>query len=506
MPEVQVTSNVKYHVDMQYICKAFGGVKALQDVCIQIMPGEIHALVGENGAGKSTLMKILSGAYTRDSGDILLKGEKVHINSPKDGINHGISVIYQEFALVGSLTVAENIFIDKLSDKGKLINWKKLHERARNVLDSLGFGNIPAGKQVSELSVAHQQVVEICKALARESSVLILDEPTAVLANSEVEQLFNLLKELRDKGVSIIYISHRLEEIFRLSDRITVMKDGTYVGTYETAAMDEQKLVSLMIGRTLESYFPPRESNIGAPIFKVENINAGRAVKNVSFEVRQGEVLGVAGLVGSGRTETMRAIFGADQRDSGKIFLDGKQIKITSPESAVKQGVGLLPEDRKAHGVLLKMPIRNNITLTRMKSFTGPFGIINKKQETDYINEMVKKLAIKIGSTENSADSLSGGNQQKVAIAKLLASDSKVLILDEPTRGVDVGAKIEIYKIINELVAQNYAVIMISSEMMEIIGMCDRAIVMRNGGIAGELTKDELTEQNLINYSMGVNV
>ena len=450
MPEVQVASNVQYQVDMQNISKAFGGVQALQNVCIQIRSGEIHALVGENGAGKSTLMKILSGAYVKDSGDIYICGNKSSINSPKDGIRNGISVIYQEFALIGSLTVAENIFIDNLSGNGRLINWKKLNEKAQNVLASLGFGSIPANKIVSELSVAHQQVVEICKALARESSVLILDEPTAVLASNEVEQLFKLLKELRAKGVSIIYISHRLEEIFQLSDRITVMKDGGYVGTYETSSIDQKQLVSLMIGRTLESYFPNREPRIGKPVFRVENINAGRAVKDVSFEVREGEVLGISGLVGSGRTETMRAIFGADPLDSGRIYLDGKQIRIKTPISAVRHGIGMLPEDRKAHGVLLKMSIRMNITLTRLKSFTGLFNIINRKKETEYINEMVSKLAIKVGSAENPAFSLSGGNQQKVAIAKLLASDTRVLILDEPTRGVDVGAKIEIYKIINE--------------------------------------------------------
>ncbi|NLT15311.1 MAG: sugar ABC transporter ATP-binding protein [Clostridiales bacterium] len=499
-------ADIQYHVDMQNICKIFGGVKALQNVSIQIKSGEIHALVGENGAGKSTLMKILSGAYVRDSGDIYLDGKKVAINNPKDGIGHGISVIYQEFALIGSLTVAENIFIDKLNDKGKLINWKILREKATNVLSSLGFSNIPANKIVSELSVAHQQVVEICKALARESSVLILDEPTAVLASSEVEQLFKLLKDLRSKDVAIVYISHRLEEIFRLSDRITVMKDGCCVGTYDTPSMDEKKLVSLMIGRTLESYFPAREPNIGETVFKVENIKSGKAVRDVSFEVREGEVLGISGLVGSGRTETMRAIFGADPLEGGKIFLNGKAIKIKSPMSAVRQGIGMLPEDRKAHGVLLKMPIRTNITLTRLKAFTGPFNVISKKKETIYINDMVQKLAIKAGSVENNTNSLSGGNQQKIAIAKLLASDCKVLILDEPTRGVDVGAKIEIYKIINSLVAQKYAVIMISSEMMEVIGMCDRVMVMRSGSMVGELQKNELTEQNLINYSMGVNV
>ncbi len=498
-------SGEQYHVDMVDICKTFGGVKACQNVSLRVKSGEIHALVGENGAGKSTLMKILSGAYIRDSGDIYIEGNRVSISNPKDGIDKGISVIYQEFALINSLTVAENIFIDNLCDKGRLINWKKLREKAKNVLESLGFGNIPANKIVSELSVAHQQVVEICKALARESSVLILDEPTAVLASSEVEQLFKLLRELRAKGVAIIYISHRLEEIFRLCDRITVMKDGQYVGTYEASELDDKKLVSLMIGRTLESYFPERVPHIGQTVMEVENICSGKAVRNVSFKVHAGEVLGIAGLVGAGRTETLRAVFGADPMDSGRVYLNGRQIKIKSPASAVKQGIGMLPEDRKAHGVLLKMPIRTNITLTRLKSFKGPLSIISKKKETEYVNEIVGKLSIKAASIDANVNSLSGGNQQKVAIAKLLASDCKVLILDEPTRGVDVGAKIEIYKIINSLVDQNYAVIMISSEMMEIIGMCDRAVVIKGGSVAGELGKDELTEQNLINYSMGVN-
>ncbi len=498
MPDAQ------YHVDMTNICKAFGGVKACRNVSLRVRAGEIHALVGENGAGKSTLMKILSGAYVKDSGDIYINGQKVSISSPKDGLDRGISIIYQEFALINSLTVAENIFIDKLSDKGRVINWKKLREKARNVLESLGFGSIPVNKIVSELSVAHQQVVEICKALARESSVLILDEPTSVLASSEVAQLFKLLEGLKQKGVAVIYISHRLEEIFKLCDTITVMKDGEYVGTYEAAELDEKRLVSLMIGRTLESYFPEREPRIGAPVFRVESLCAGKAVQNVSFEVRAGEVLGISGLVGAGRTETLRAVFGADPQESGRILLNGKPIKIKSPQSAVRHGIGMLPEDRKAHGVLLNMPVRTNITLTRLKSFTGIFNIINKKEETEYVNDITAKLSVKAASIDDNVSSLSGGNQQKVAIAKLLASDCKVLILDEPTRGVDVGAKIEIYKIINSLVALDYAVIMISSEMMEVIGMCDRAVVMRNGRVEGELQKNELTEQNLIHYSMGV--
>jgi len=506
MPEYPEPETAENKLDMQNISKTFGGVKALHDVSFQVRYGEIHALVGENGAGKSTLMKVLSGALHRDSGEIYIDGKNARIHSPKDGLDMGISVIYQEFALFGSLTVAENIFIDRLTEKGKLINWKRLQQNASHVLESLGFGNISASKTVSQLSVAHQQVVEICKALAHESSILVLDEPTAVLAASEAEHLFSLLETLRKKGVSIIYISHRLDEVFRLADRITVMKDGQYVCTRDASEIDKDQLVSLMIGRTLESYFPHREPNIGDTIFKVENINRGRVVNDVSFEVHEGEILGISGLVGSGRTETVRAIFGADQRDSGKIFLEGKQVHIKSPQSAVKHGVGLLPEDRKAHGVLLNLPIRHNIALTRLKALSGIFSMIVKKKETAYINEMVDKLTIKVGSIEHETSSLSGGNQQKVAIAKLLASDCRIVIFDEPTRGVDVGAKIEIYKIMNTLVAQNYAVIMISSEMMEIIGMCDRVIVMREGTVTGELNKDEITEQNLINYSMGVGV
>ena len=502
----QAAPDAQYRVEMHNINKTFGGVRALCDVSFQVKPGEVHALVGENGAGKSTLMKILSGAVSGDSGDVYINGKKAHITSPKEGISNGISVIYQEFALISSLSVAENIFIDTLTDEKKLINWKKLRQRAKTALESLGFGNIPVNKTVAQLSVAHQQVVEICKALAHETSILVLDEPTSVLATSEVDQLFKLLIALREKGVSIIYISHRLEEIFQLADRITVMKDGQNVSTCNASDIDKDQLVKLMIGRTLESYFPARQPEIGRTIFKVENICRGSVVNNVSFDVSEGEVLGIAGLVGSGRTETVRAIIGADPKDSGNVYLDGRPLKIKTPKKAVQQGIGLLPEDRKAHGVLLNLPIRHNITLTRLKEFEGPLNVIRKKKETGYIGGTVDKLAIKAGSIENYVSSLSGGNQQKVAIAKLLAADCRVIIFDEPTRGVDVGAKIEIYKIINTLVAQKYAVIIISSEMMEIIGMCDRVIVMREGSVVGELPREELTEENLIKYSMGVSV
>lgn len=385
-----------------------------------------------------------------------------------------------------------------------MIDWKQLNKRAEKLLEKLGFGNIDVNIIVSELSVAHQQVVEICKAISRNSFILVLDEPTSVLTSNEVEQLFELLLALKENGVSIIYISHRLEEVFRISDRITVLKDGTFVATVDTASINEKQLVNMMIGRELRDFFPPRNATIGEPILEVKGINCGNSVKDISFRVNEGEVLGIGGLVGSGRTETARAIFGADKKDSGKVYLFGKPVNIKSPRNAIKLGIGLLPEDRKRHGVLLELPIRYNTTLSSLEDFCGPLAWINKQKEIDFLNKMVQMLAIKAASIEDNVSSLSGGNQQKVAISKLLASDCKVLILDEPTRGVDVGAKIEIYKIINSLAEKGCAIIIISSEMTEIIGMCDRALIMREGSIVGELKKDALTEQNFIKYSMGV--
>lgn len=495
-----------YKVDMKGISKNFGGVKALQSVNFNVKSGEIHALVGENGAGKSTLMNILAGAVQKDEGEILIDGVKVDITSPKEGIANGISVIYQELALVGAMTVAENIFIDEYREGSKVINWLSLRKRAKGYLKRLGFEDqIDVDARTQDLSIAHQQVVEICKALARQSSVLVLDEPTSVLATSEVERLLQLLKELRDQGVAIIYISHRLDEIFKISDRITVLKDGKYVGTVDTSSIDQEQLVNMMIGRTLESYYPQRdEVKIGKTIMRVEGIRSGARVKDVSFEVREGEILGFSGLVGSGRTEAVKAIIGAADLDGGNIYIDGKKVNIRSPREAVKMGIGLLPEDRKTEGVILNLPIRNNITLGTLKNMSNALGWINNKKENSFLSKMIKQLDIKLRNVDDPVSSLSGGNQQKVSIAKMLALGCKVLILDEPTRGVDVGAKVEIFKIINDLVKQNYAVVMISSEMTEIIGMCDRVVVFREGRTVGELSKDEITEHNLINYAMGV--
>ena len=497
----------EYQIEMHGITKIYDGVNVLTNVDFNVKRGEIHALMGENGAGKSTLIKILAGARCPDGGEIFINGEKVKILNPKSGINHGISVIYQEFELVGDLSVAENIFLDEFRKGSQWVNWSDKRKRARAYLEELGFGEINENAKVRDLSVAFQQVIEICKALSRNSSTLVLDEPTSVLTTTEVEKLFVLIKSLKEKGVAIIYISHRLEEVFELSDRITVLRDGELVGTVETSAIDKQKLVNMMIGRELQTFFPKRVSNIGKMVLKVEHVRAGKLVKDVSFSVNEGEVLGISGLVGAGRTEAFRAIVGADKLDGGHVYMNDKEIKIKTPKDAIKHGIGLLAEDRKCEGLLINLSIRMNLTLPCLKNISGTLGFINKRKEHEYVDEMVKKLNILLRGTtvEYNVSNLSGGNRQKVAIAKLLSSNCKVLILDEPTRGVDVGAKIEIFNIINSLVAQGYAVVMISSEMAEIIGMCDRVVVVKDGETVGELGKDELSEQNVINYIMGVN-
>lgn len=494
----------KYKVELLDIKKAFGGVQALKNGRLQVKPGEIHGLVGENGAGKSTLIKVLSGAHRLDAGQILLDGQAVNIHSPKDSIEKGVAVIYQEFMLAPHLTVAENIFIDHLTQKKGIINWRSLSKEARTLLDALGFGTIKPTTLVGDIPVAHQQVVEICKALSRDAKILVLDEPTAVLTFAEIEKLFILLNQLKNDGVSIIYISHRLEEIFTLCDRVTIMKDGEYMDTVLTSEIDKEGLVSKMIGRSMTEMFPKREAVIGDVVFEAKNVCAGKMVNDVSFKLRSGEVLGFAGLVGAGRTETMRAIFGADVMEKGEIIYYGKKTRFKSPKQAVKNGFGLLPEDRKKQGVLLEQSIRVNATLAAIHKGKNKLGIFDARKEKTFVKDVLAQLSTKYNSTEDNAASLSGGNQQKVALSKWLAADCKVIVLDEPTRGVDVGAKVEIYRNINDLAAKGVSIIMISSEMPELIGMCDRVMVMRFGGVVGELQKDELNESNLIALEMGV--
>lgn len=494
----------KYMLEMRHITKRFGGVKALTDVNLLVKKGEVHALVGENGAGKSTLMKILSGAYQMDEGEIILDGERAIMQSPKDAKNLGVTVIYQEFMLAPDLTVAENIYIDKLSAEKFIINWKELRKKTKEELTRLGFDTIDPNAKVGSLSVAYQQVVEICKCLTRNMKVLVLDEPTAVLTFSEIEKLFGIINKLKTEGISIIYISHRLEEIFQLSDRITVLKDGCFVDTVETKSIDKEQLVTMMVGREFTRMFPKRECKIGQEVLRVSDLNAGHQVKNVSFKINAGEVLGFSGLVGSGRTETMRAIFGIDKKESGEILYLGKRVNFKDPYDSVQNGFGMLPEDRKKQGLMLEQSIRINTTLASMRKAANSWGFINHKKEKEYVEKLLESISAKYNSEEDNVNSLSGGNQQKIAFAKWISADCKCIVFDEPTRGVDVGAKTEIYKIINTLAEKGVAVIVISSEMQEIIGLCDRAIIMRQGEVTGELMKSELDENNLIKYAMGI--
>lgn len=491
-------------VEMLDISKKFGGISALDSARFSARAGEIHALMGENGAGKSTLMKILSGAYVRDAGGVSLNGQTVDIRKPGDALKLGISIIYQEFALAAHLSVAENICIDDLGKSKGFVQWTDMRRKARAILDELGFHDIDVRQPVGSLPVAYQQAVEICKALSRNARVLIFDEPTAVLTSHEVEKLFRILDELRRKGVCIVYVSHRMDEIFRICDRATVLKDGKTVGTLDLADVTECSLIEMMIGRELSDLFPARQARIGNVLLKVEHLCSGRLVRDVSFEVRAGEVLGFCGLVGAGRTETMRAIFGADRTTSGALYLDGRQIRNRTPRDAIANGIGLLPEDRKQQGVLLEMSIRVNGALRPNSPYTGRMGWIANGREAQGIEALRKQLAVKTHSIEQLVGDLSGGNQQKVALMKWVDAGCRVLILDEPTRGVDVGAKTEIYRVINDLAEQGVAIIMVSSEMIEIIGMCDRVLVMREGAIAGELAGERIKEQAMICLAMGV--
>jgi ribose transport system ATP-binding protein len=490
-------------VELRNISKSFGGIAALKNVTFKVLPGEIHALVGENGAGKSTLMKILSGAYTKDMGQIFIDDKEVQIRNTHDSKKLGIGIIYQEFSLVPELSVAENIFLNKLGVTGFWMKWGNLKKRADELITSIGFSITPSLK-AGDLSIAQQQIVEIAKALSEQVKVLILDEPSAVLGPQEIQKLFDTLKKLKKESVAIIYISHHLSEIFQIADRITVLKDGTSSGSVPVSETDRDSVIRLMLGRSIDTMYPQRESIIGEEVFKAVNISLGEKVKDVSLGVNKGEILGIAGLVGSGRSETLRAIFAADKREKGRIFLSGKELQIRSPGKAVKMGIGMVPEDRKQHGVILSLPVKENISLTDYKAITDHLGFIKAKKESINTIDLIRRLTIKAENENQEVGKLSGGNQQKVAVAKWLNRDCRVMIIDEPTRGVDIGAKVEIYNLINELAQKGVAIIVISSETSELMGICDRIIVMRKGQIRGELEKQEFSEEAILRLSLGV--
>jgi ribose transport system ATP-binding protein len=487
-------------VEMEHISKDFPGVRALDDSRFDLRAGEVHALVGENGAGKSTLMKILAGVYSRDSGEIRFKGQPVDIPSPHAAQRLGISIIHQELNLMPHLTVAQNIFIGR-EPRGRLgydLDERELNARTRPLLEALHLSLDPRMK-VARLAVAQQQMVEIAKALSFNSDVLIMDEPTAALTDTEIAELFRIIRDLREQGVGVVHISHRLEELKQISDRVTVMRDGRYIDTVATAEAPIERIISMMVGRTIFEATPeiPEQPDLEV-VLEVRGLNRGRMVRNVSFQLRRGEILGFSGLVGAGRTEVARAIFGADRPESGEILVHGKAVHIGSPTDAVSHGIGYLSEDRKRYGLALGMDVETNVVLAAFRRFVGLFGWVNERLTRATADAQVKHLAIKTPGLRQKVRNLSGGTQQKVVVAKWLTANTEILIFDEPTRGIDVGAKSEIYRLLNDLAKEGRSIIMISSELPEILRMSHRIVVMCEGRVTGELTSAEATQEKVM--------
>ncbi|MBJ6361642.1 sugar ABC transporter ATP-binding protein [Paenibacillus sp. GCM10012307] len=482
------------------IMKAFPGVKALQDVQFDVRKGEVVSLMGENGAGKSTLIKILAGVYRKDAGTIQFDGQRVEIESPLHSQSLGISVMFQELNLLPNLSVAENIFAGR--EKGKFGLFDKLgtKKEALRYMNEVGL-NCPPHTLVRELSVSQRQMVEFAKALSIQSRLIILDEPTSSLTDREAEKLFEIVKKLKRDGVSIVFVSHKLKEVQMISDRVHILRDGAYVGCLEKGEITEDKIIQLMVGRTLENIFEKTPTEIGDEVLEVKGLHVPGKLKNISFSVRKGEIVGFAGLVGAGRTEVMRAVMGVDKRSSGQIFIEGEEVQITSPSQAIQHGIGLVPEDRKQHGLILGLSVKKNISLSALKQLTRA-GILSRSAEDQLANEYIDKLRIKTPHKDQRAGNLSGGNQQKIVISKWLATHPRVLILDEPTRGIDVGAKKEIYTLMSQLAQQGVAIIMISSEMPEILGMSDRIIVMHEGEIKGTLDRESATQEKILELAL----
>jgi ribose transport system ATP-binding protein len=489
-------------LEMRQIRKTFPGVVALDGVDFELRKGEVHILLGENGAGKSTLIKILSGAYQRNGGQIFLNGREINIRNPKHAQELGIASIYQELTLVPHLSAAENIFLGREPTRPPgLIDNKRLFKAAQILLDDLGL-DISARALIKDLGVAQQQMVEVAKALSLNATILIMDEPTSALTEHEIKTLFVVIRRLKEKGVSIVYISHRLEELFEIGDRVTILRDGKYVGTHDVAAVTRPELVRMMVNRELTEQFPKQKSRKGDEILRVEGLTRKGVLKNISFSLYAGEVLGIAGLLGSGRTELARAVFGADRIDSGKVYVKGRLQHIQSPRGAIHLGIGLLTEDRKTQGLILSLSVKENICLPNLDHFSK-IGIVNPRKEDMAVRPVVQELRIKTPSLNQKAMYLSGGNQQKVVMSKWLLSRADILFFDEPTRGIDVGSKVEIYQWMNRLTAEGAAIVMISSELPEILGMSDRILVMHQGQIVKEFSQEEATQEKILHYALG---
>jgi len=493
----------EYLLEMKNVSKTFPGVHALDDVSFACKHGEVHALMGENGAGKSTLMKILCGAYKHDQGQIFIDGKEVTIENPRQAQDLGITIIYQEFNLIPYLDVAENIFLGREPlKKSGIVDYKTMYKKAQDLLDLIGI-NLELKRWVCELSVAEQQIVEICKAISFDSKIVVMDEPSSALTEEEVGQLFKVIKRLQKQGILVIYITHRIKEIYQIADRVTVLKDGKMVTSDDIKKLDQKALVRAMVGRTLDILFPEKGKGGSDTLLEVKNLVREGVLKNVSLEVKKGEIVGLAGLIGSGRTEVVRAIFGVDSIDAGDIYIAGIKKNIKKPSHAVANGIGLVPEDRKRQGLVLCLTVRNNIVLSILERIKR-FFFTDRKQEIIVSKDLISKLDIKTPSLDADVEHLSGGNQQKVVLAKWLAANPQLVIFDEPTRGIDVGAKAEIHKLMRVLAENGAGVLMISSELPEVLGMSDRVYVMCEGELVGHFSGEEMTEENIMTAAVGI--
>ena len=489
-----------YVLELKGITKIFPGVKALNNVQFQLKKGEVHALMGENGAGKSTFIKVITGVHKAEEGEMFLDGQKIDFKGPRDAQAAGIEAVYQHPTSYPDLSVAENIFMGHEIIKNGMIQWKKMNEEAAALLDQLN-ADFKSTDEMGALSVAQQQMVEIAKALSTNARIIILDEPTAALTKNESEELYRIVDKLRDDGVSIIFISHRFEDMYRLATRVTVFRDSQYIGTYDVDGITNADLIKAMVGREIKDLFPKPEVKIGAEVLKVEGLSRMGYYKNVSFSVHAGEIIGLTGLVGAGRTEVVESVCGITKPDEGKVYLEGKPIQIKQPSDAMKQGIILLPEDRQKEGLIMSWGLGRNVVLPTMGKYAKN-GFNDEKKEREISKQLLEDVDTKAVTIFDPASSLSGGNQQKVAVAKALGQEMKVVIMDEPTKGVDVGAKAEIYQIMGDLAKKGYAIILISSEMPEILGMSDRIIVMCNGRVTGELSRGEATQEGILELAM----